>query len=267
MKRFLAPFFVIAASFLAMPAAKAAEICTLIADARSGAVLMERGDCRTRVTPASTFKVPLAVMGYDAGFLTAPDAPVLNFKDGYPDWIAEWRRPTDPAAWMRYSVVWYSQQVTKALGAERLSAYAGAWGYGNADFSGDPGYGNGLERAWIASSLEVSPVEQVRFLHGLVNRTLPVSAAAMETTVAIVEGHSAGAWSVKGKTGSAFPRLADRSFDRARAWGWYVGWATKGERSVVFARLNQDEQRTEGPSGIRARGGFLAELPGLMAGL
>ncbi|WP_024589095.1 class D beta-lactamase [Aliihoeflea sp. 2WW] len=253
----------VASCLIAASGAKAAEICTLIADGESGAVILERGDCRTRVTPASTFKVPLAVMGFDAGFLTAPDAPVLDFQEGYPDWIAEWRRPTDPAAWMRHSVVWYSQQVTKALGAERLSAYAGAWGYGNADFSGDPGLGNGLERAWIASSLEVSPVEQVKFLHGLVNRTLTASPSAMEMTVAIVEGHRAGEWSVKGKTGSAYPRRTDRSFDRARAWGWYVGWATKGERSVVFARLNQDEERTEGPSGIRARDGFLAELAGL----
>ncbi len=253
----------VASCLIAASGAKAAEICTLIADGESGAVVLERGDCRTRVTPASTFKVPLAVMGFDAGFLTAPDAPVLDFQEGYPDWIAEWRRPTDPAAWMRHSVVWYSQQVTKALGAERLSAYAGAWGYGNADFSGDPGLGNGLERAWIASSLEVSPAEQVKFLHGLFNRTLPASASAMEMTVAIVEGHRAGEWSVKGKTGSAYPRRADRSFDRARAWGWYVGWATMGDRSVVFARLNQDEERTEGPSGLRARDGFLAELAGL----
>lgn len=252
---------------IAASGAKAAEICTLIAEGKSGAVLLERGDCRTRVTPASTFKVPLAVMGYDAGFLTAPDAPVLDFREGYPDWIAEWRRPTDPAAWMRHSVVWYSQQVTKALGSERLSAYAGAWGYGNADFSGDPGFDNGLERAWVASSLKVSPVEQVRFLHGLVNRTLPASAPATEMTVAIVEEHEVDGWSVKGKTGSAYPRLADRSFDRARAWGWYVGWARRGDRTVIFARLNQDEQRTEGPSGLRARAGFLAELPGLMAGL
>lgn len=267
MKRLFRLAAAIAAIFAAVPAAKAAEICTLIADGKSGKILMERGDCRSRATPASTFKVPLAVMGYDSGFLTAPDAPVLDFKEGYPDWIAEWRRPTDPAAWMRHSVVWYSQQITRALGAERLSAFADAWGYGNADFSGDPGHDNGLERAWIASSLQISPVEQVRFLHGLVNRTLPVSASAMEMTVAIVEGHSAGEWSVKGKTGSAYPRRADRSFDRARAWGWYVGWATKGERTVIFARLNQDEQHTDGPSGVRARDAFLVELPGLVAGL
>lgn len=254
------------AIFAAMPGAAAGEICTVIADGGSGDILIERGDCRTRVTPASTFKVPLAVMGFEAGLLTAPDAPVLDFREGYPDWIAEWRRPTDPAAWMRHSVVWYSQQITRALGAGQLSAFADAWGYGNADFTGDSGEDNGLERAWIASSLKVSPVEQVRFLHGLVNRTLPVSPFAMDTAVAIVEGHSADGWSVRGKTGSAYPRRADRSFDRARAWGWYVGWATREDRTVVFARLNQDQERTSGPSGIRARDGFLAELPGLMAG-
>ncbi|MFN3765060.1 MAG: class D beta-lactamase [Aliihoeflea sp.] len=256
-----------AAIFAAMPAATAGEICTLIADGKSGEVLMERGDCRTRVTPASTFKVPLAVMGFEAGFLIAPDVPLIDFKEGYPDWIPEWRRPTDPAAWMRYSVLWYSQHITRALGGDRLSAFAGAWGYGNADFSGDPGEDNGLERAWIASSLQVSPVEQVRFLHALVSRTLPVSPAAMDMTVAIVEGQKAGEWSVKGKTGSAYPRRADRSFDRARAWGWYVGWATRGDRTVIFARLNQDERPADEPSGVRTRDGFLAELPGLMSRL
>ncbi|MBP7002051.1 hypothetical protein [Amaricoccus sp.] len=41
--------------------AQANTICTLVADAPTGTALLEEGDCGSRVTPASTFKVPLAV--------------------------------------------------------------------------------------------------------------------------------------------------------------------------------------------------------------
>ena len=76
--------------------------------------------------------------------------PVLDYREGDPDWGGEeWKQPTDPTRWLKYSVVWYSQRITHALGAERLTAYANAFSYGNADFSGDPGKNNGLERAWI----------------------------------------------------------------------------------------------------------------------
>ncbi|NHZ80907.1 hypothetical protein F2P44_16725 [Massilia sp. CCM 8695] len=46
------------------------EICTAVADARSGEVLLQRDDCAQRVTPASRFKIAISLMGYDAGFLT-----------------------------------------------------------------------------------------------------------------------------------------------------------------------------------------------------
>ncbi|WP_074258254.1 class D beta-lactamase [Vannielia litorea] len=239
-------------------------LCTLVAEAGSGAVLLEEGDCSTRTTPASTFKLALAVIGYDAGFLTGPQAPVLPFRAGDPDWGgANWTRDTNPADWLRHSVVWYSQRITHALGAEALTRYARALSYGNADFSGDPGFSNGLDRAWIASSLAISPREQVAFLNGLVSGTLPVTAAAMAQTRAITQSHATGGWLVHGKTGTAYPRRADRSFDYARGYGWFVGWAEKDGRTLVFARLTQAQERSEGSPGTLTRSRFLADWPGL----
>ncbi len=251
---------------IAIPAraALAETLCTLVADAATGAVLLEEGDCQARVTPASTFKLPLAVMGFDAGFLRDAGHPVLAYHVGDPDWGGvNWRRDTNPADWLHYSVVWYSQRITHALGAETLTAYAQSFGYGNADFSGDAGFDNGLDRAWIASSLQVSPVEQVRFLRALVLGTLPVRADAMARTRAIVETRQAGGWRVHGKTGAAFPRRADRSFDYARGWGWYVGWAEKDGQTRIFARLTQAHERMKGSPGIRTRDAFLSEWPAL----
>lgn len=247
--------------------AEARIICTIVTDAADGAAILEKGDCKTRVTPASTFKVPLAVMGYDAGFLENAEEPVLPFMKGYPDWGGDnWRQPTTPKRWMEFSVVWYSQRITEFLGYEQLRDYAEAFGYGNGDMTGDPGKDNGLERAWIASSLKISPREQVAFLAKLVNHELPVSADAMDAAVEIVERKDiADGWRVQGKTGMAYPRKADGNFDYARPWGWYVGWARRDDRTVVFARLLQDEKKEEPRTSLRARDGILAELPAILA--
>ncbi|MBM2293966.1 class D beta-lactamase [Sulfitobacter pseudonitzschiae] len=248
----------IAALCLGAAGTQAAHVCTLVADAHSGAVLFERGDCDSRVTPASTFKVPLALIGFQTGFLTDTQTPVLKPRKGDPDWGGDaWRQPTTPERWLKYSVVWYSQRITRALGAEVLRDLALAYGYGNADFSGDAGYDNGLERAWIASSLKVSPREQVTFLRGLVTDTLPAAPRAMALTRETVEARTVGAWWVKGKTGTAFPRRADRSFDRAAGWGWFVGWAQQGERVLVFATLTQATKRQDGSPGNLTRDAFL----------
>lgn len=250
---------------LAGAPAQAGVVCTVIADARNGAVLLQEGDCATRVTPASTFKIALAVMGFDAGVLTDERTPALPFREGYPDWIAAWRQDTTPASWMRHSVVWYSQEIARRLGHDRFRFYAERFGYGNADVSGDPGKDNALERSWISSSLKISPLEQVSFLARLYNRALPTSREAQDLTHRVVETWKADGWTVHGKTGSAYPRKADGSFDRDRGWGWFVGWAERGGEALVFARLEQDEKRGAGPGGIRARDRLLREFPGLAA--
>lgn len=242
--------------------ARAADVCTIVAEAASGRVVLEEGDCDTRVTPASTFKVALAVMGFDAGFLKGPHDPVLPFKEGYVAWRKEWTQPTDPTSWLKYSVVWYSQQITHALGMERFRRYAQAFDYGNADVSGDPGKDNGLDRAWIASSLKIAPKEQVVFLHKLVDGTLPVSARAMALTREIVETRPAGdGWTIHGKTGAAASKTDAGEVVRGRPWGWYVGWASKGDRTYVFAHLIRDESKQSSPPGFRARDGFIAAWP------
>ncbi|OWU85206.1 beta-lactamase [Oceanicola sp. 22II-s10i] len=249
-------------------AAASGTLCTLVTEAATGRILLEEGDCRTRVTPASTFKLALAVMGFDAGILKGPDAPVLSWQPGDPDWGgAAWRRDTGPRAWLQHSVVWYSQRITRELGQAAFADYVRRFGYGNADVSGDPGKGNGLERAWLSSSLRIAPVEQAAFLRGLIMDTLPVRPEAMAKTREITERREAGEWVIHGKTGSAYPRRADGSFDRAHGWGWYVGWAGTGREALIFVRLTQAEGRTGRSQGLVTRDGLLADWPGLAARL
>lgn len=250
---------------LASTSVHAKTLCTVIADANTSQTLVQQGDCSTRVTPASTFKIAISLMGFDSGFLKDEHAPALPYRTGYVDWGGEvWRQPTDPARWIKYSVVWFSEQVTQSLGQQRFQNYATAFQYGNEDVSGDPGKHNGVMGSWIDSSLRISPLEQVAFLKKVVNRQLPVTPHAFDMTERITEVTTLpDGWDIHGKTGMGSPGTAG-AFDRAHAYGWFVGWARKGSRTLVFARLIQDEKVEEGPAGVRARDAFLQAWPTLV---
>ncbi|SHH20105.1 class C beta-lactamase [Massilia sp. CF038] len=245
------------AALVAAPALHAAEICTAIADAATGKVLMQRGDCQRQVTPASTFKIPLSLMGYDAGFLKDTQTPELPFRQGYVDWRPSWRSATAPAKWMSESVVWYSQQITQSLGKKRFAEYTTRFNYGNADVSGDAGH-EGLTAAWLESSLRISPLEQLSFLGKVVNRQLGVSEHAYAMTAQLTQwGQSPDGWRIHGKTGSG------------DGYGWYVGWASKGARAYVFARLIQKDKSdaADVPGGMLARDSLMEEFPALVNGI
>lgn len=244
--------------------ASALTLCTVVADAVDGRVLLQQGQCAERYTPASTFKLPLALMGFDAGILQDEHTPAWPFQPGYPDWGGEpWRQPVDPARWIHYSVFWYSQQLAARLGQDRLQQYTSAFQYGNQDVSGEPGKHNGTQGAWFNASLRVSPLEQIAFLRKIANRQLPVNAHAYDMAERLfAQEQSPDGWRVYGKTGTGSPG-SDGSYDRDHAYGWFVGWAEKGERKLVFARLIQDEQATTPNAGVRVRDAILREFPAL----
>lgn len=248
---------------LALPLlASGAPHCVAMADADSGAWLVHEGDCGLRQPPMSTFKIAISLMGYDSGILRDAHTPKLPFKAGYVDWNPGWRQATDPAAWMRNSVVWYSQQVTAMLGAPRFDAYVQRFGYGNGDVSGDPGKHNGLSNAWLASSLRISADEQVAFLRRVVQRELGLAPQAYTETEALLRlPETVEGWQVHGKTGSGSPVLANGASDDARRLGWYVGWLSKGQRRVVFAQMAVDERTNGGLAGLRVKEAFLRALP------
>lgn len=247
----------------AAPAAVVPLSCAVISDAASGAALVQSGQCDKRVTPASTFNIAISLMGYDSGILIDEHAPTLPFKDGYPDWIAAWRQNTDPTSWISNSVLWYAQQIAARLGAERFQRYVQQFSYGNQDVAGDPGKDNGLALSWVGSSLAISPTEQVAFLRSVVNRTLPLSPAAYDMTSRLMQNETLpNGWQVFGKTGTASHVRPDGTDDKAHQYGWYVGWAKKGERTMVFARLMLLERRDDMHAGWRVKQAFLKTLPG-----
>lgn len=235
--------------------AKTRVICTIAISANTGKSLFEEGDCDRRISPASTFKIAISLMGFDSGFLETPEKPVLAFKEGYLDARAEWRRSQTPASWMRDSVVWYSQRVTLELGVEKYMDYVKAFEYGNQNLTGEPGKSDGLTHAWLSGSLQISPREQVRFIRKLVRYELPVRNEAVLYTSTILHQVVSDGWDIFGKTGAGRIRTAD---GKLTPFGWYVGWSKRGDETVVFARLIQDMERQATLPGPRARDGLMS---------
>lgn len=250
----------------AFPAYAAAAGCTLLVNAETGRPLYENGDCSTRHGAQSTFKIPLALMGFDSGILKDEHTPEWEYKSSYRSNREAERRATGPARWEKESVVWYSQELTRKLGMEKFKNYVGQFRYGNEDVSGDPGKNNGLTHSWLSSSLKISPEEQAAFIRGILNQTHGVCPRAYDMTKAVLPEFTADGWTVHGKTGTGFKLKDDGAKDRGRQEGWFVGWAEKGGRTVVFAHFIADTKKETGYAGPRARDGFLKQFPALAAG-
>src|SRR5690606_31158323 len=108
---------------LAAPA-MAEDGCLLVLDADSKAVIHEAGsDCDEPNTPASTFKVPLAVMGFEAGLLKDGENPALPWKAEYGVNKPEDKATVTPKTWLRDSVLWYSRVLTQEMGMKTFARF------------------------------------------------------------------------------------------------------------------------------------------------
>jgi len=247
-------FMIFLGAALTAPAVARAD-CLLIVDAGGKAVIHQSGkDCDEANTPASTFKVPLAVMGFETGLLKDGDNPALPWKTEYGVNKPEDKATTTPKTWLRDSVLWYSRVLTQEMGMKTFARYVAEFEYGNADVSG------GLTKAWLNSSLRITPRQQVAFVERLLEDRLPVSTAALAMTREVMPQYQSGSWSVHGKTGTSYIGKGPLRL------GWFVGWADKGDRRVIFAKLIKDQKKTPAMAGPRAKDEFLNEISGVLNG-
>jgi beta-lactamase class D len=217
-------------------------------------VLKNEGDCNERYSPCSTFKIALAIMGYDSGILKDESNPEWPFKPEYEAFLESWKDPQNPTSWMKNSCVWYSQVLTPQLGMKKFQDYVKAFNYGNQDLSGDKGQANGITNAWLSSSLEISPEEQLIFLEKLLSDTLPVSkhATKMTRNIVYVEELPHG-WKLYGKTGSGYLLNQDKTQKLEIKHGWFIGWIEKGDKKIIFVNHIVDDKKEEKHAGPRAK--------------
>lgn len=190
--------------------------------------------CDLRVSPQSTFKIPHALAGLDAGVIS--ESEVMRYTGQDLPWPL-WRQDQTLATALRYSAVWYFQELARRLGVERERRYLDRFAYGNKNMSG------GLTTFWLGSSLKISPDEQEQFLLRFFTNKLRVNEQASDTVKRLLiqpQGHvtnasgtpSLGAtWDadtiVMAKTGAG-------PTGDGRAVRWLVGHVQRGQRAWIF---------------------------------
>lgn len=186
-------------------------------------VVVNRPRAETRYRPASTFKIPNALIALDAGLVSGPDE-VFRW-NGERRAFPMWERDMTLREAMRLSAVPVFQEIARRVGLERMGARVADLNYGNREI------GRVVDRFWLDGPLEITAFEQADFLERLVTRRLPVSEAAVAATREMIR-KSDGPRPLFAKTGTA------ATGGRA-VLGWLVGWVEGPEGVHVFA-LNHD---------------------------
>jgi beta-lactamase class D len=130
-------------------------------------MLLELGDgpprvageqpCEQQTTPASTFKIPHALIALDTGVVKDPDAKAKW--DGKKGWSDAWNRDHSLRTAIYESVVWFFQGTARAIGEARMREYLTALDYGNAKVEG------AIDMFWLdEGSLRISGEEQLDFM-------------------------------------------------------------------------------------------------------
>jgi beta-lactamase class D len=199
-----------------------AEENFLLIDSATDQIVLQLGpNVHERVSPASTFKIALGLMGYDSGILKDERTPVWDFQEGYVSHRESWKAPQTPFSWMKNSCVWYSQILAGELGMDTIKMYLKSLEYGNQDMSG------GLTEAWLGSSLKISPEEQVKLIQRMLQGKLPIKPSSIQLTKALLFLEELeGGWKLFGKRGLC---------SSTEEIGWFVGWIEKEEHFFLFA--------------------------------
>ena len=94
----------------------------------------------------------------------------------------------------------------------------------------------------------------------MVSGKLPVSAKTLRHTANLMRQPDIDGWQIHGKTGMGYPKLLDGSLDREQQIGWFVGWASKQDKTLIFVHTVIQKPGKQFAS-LRAREEVFAALP------
>ncbi|MEZ5457603.1 MAG: class D beta-lactamase [Lysobacteraceae bacterium] len=212
--------------------------CFVLFNAQTGVYLGHNAErAATRFLPASTFKIPSSVIGLATGAISSVDE-VLPWGGGKA-FLPSWEKDMGLREAIIVSNVPIYQELARRVGLERMQAMVRLFDYGNREI------GDVVDQFWLRGPLQISAIEQTRFLTRLARRELPVTRSAQDAVVEITrqaEGSDALGrdWALHAKTGMSLP-------DDGQGIGWWVGWVERDGQVFAFA-LNIDVQDwTQGP--------------------
>lgn len=173
-----------------------------------------------RFTPASTFKIPNSLFGLESGIIT--DENHLLKWDGVKRWRKEWNQDNTLASAIKYSVVWYYQELARQIGKVKTEKYLKDIGYGNCRV------GEKVDYYWLDNSLKISAEEQIAFLKRFYDYKLPFSKRSVDIVKKIMPEEKYQKSVMKFKTGTGNKEDG--------TWiAWLVGYVEKKGNVYFFA--------------------------------
>jgi len=149
------------------------QTCFMLALLDGGAaVTSDVQECERTTAPASTFKIPHALIALETGVVSATtvvpwDGTVYEFE--------RWQHDHTVESAIRSSVYPFFRRTAALIGADRMHRMLEALHYAADTFAGD------IREFWTNGDLVVSPHEQLTFLQRLFSGTLPIDARHVNT--------------------------------------------------------------------------------------
>ncbi|MCG5220626.1 class D beta-lactamase [Streptosporangium sp. KLBMP 9127] len=193
-------------------------------DVSSGKVtVVDRARAEKPMVPASSFKVPHALVALQTGVVKSPDE-VIPW-DGTPQPFPEWEKDMSMREAVRVSNAAAFQVIARRIGLQRERQWLHRLNYGNRQT------GTVVDRFWLDGPLKISAVAQTRFMERLAALRLPASRAHQRTVHDLIKQEEKNGYALYAKSG----------WQNAPGpgTGWWTGWVERGGRVYTFA-LNMD---------------------------
>jgi beta-lactamase class D len=187
-------------------------------------IVSDEGRARQPYIPASTFKVPHALIALEVGVVADVDKELIRW-DGQVRSIEAWNKDHTLRSAMAVSAVPVFQQIARRIGSERMQRFLDAFRYGNREI------GTEIDRFWLDGPLRISALEQIDFFDRLRRGDLPVSERSLTLTRDIIPAEPALGGMLRAKTGA----VGLVGGNDKPTLGWLVGYIERGEDSSVFA--------------------------------
>ena len=176
---------------------------------------------KQRFLPASTFKIPNALIGLEVGSIS--DENEVFHWDGKPKLRPQWERDQTLESGMRDSVTWMFQEVARRTGKARMREWLERLEYGNHDLSG------GIDQFWLQGGLRISAREQVELLYKLAEGRLPTTQRAQRLVRDALVVEKTRDHTLYAKTGTSGGK---------EPVAWWVGWIEKKGRPIAVFAMN-----------------------------
>jgi beta-lactamase class D len=186
-------------------------------------VTVNRPRAEKRYVPASTFKIANSLIALEAG-VVRDENEVIPY-GGKPQPFKAWEKDMPMREAISASNVPIYQELARRIGLELYKQWLDRLDYGNRQT------GSSVDTFWLDGPLEISAIEQARFVAALAQQKLLASPRAQGIVCDILHLETTDGRALYGKTGwrfSSTPQLR-----------WWTGWVQRNGKIVAFA-LNID---------------------------